>query len=226
MNAQVLPNELLDGLVEIGRKVSSSKLNALIAVNPSCSDGQFMRQLPQFWREIASGIGNGELVALIKALTIVERDVPNCVAGSVSPVIWLFEVLRSRGDDQLDELAEWVLGETSNPFLPWGSSNFGARTVDQFQQRSSAYEQHCAKRAAKEQARQEADRVRIAKTASYNLYGAIRRDDEKAIASLMRKGADPTKTWGDWDQSPLDYARSLGAESILPLLEPKLNSVQ
>ena len=80
------------------------------------------------WGKATKDLRNEEVIALIRGLTIVERELRWC-GGSVSPVIWLFRNLESTVDISIyEELADWILKITHNRFLPFGSNNFGAES--------------------------------------------------------------------------------------------------
>lgn len=213
-----LPEELIASLIEIGKTESFDALGDVISGNGQTRNGQFIRQRSAFWQEIGDALSDEDLAALIKTLTIAERDVQSCRAGSVSPVIWLFRQLAEKtGSDQL-LLAEWILEKSENPYLPWGHHNQGANSLAEYRELATAVADRRADRQVLENARQEAASERIAQKASYSLYGAIRRRDVKAIHALLEKGGDPSKPCGDREDSPLDYAEELGNPAILEAL--------
>ena len=83
-----------------------------------------MRHPFQEWYEIGRRLSRDDLVALIKALTVAERDLPNFCCGSVSPVISLYRFLLDSTQGDFDELRDWVVAHTRNVYLPFGSSRF------------------------------------------------------------------------------------------------------
>ena len=129
-------SDLITELINIGRDEAFEHLPVLIKSSPDHRSGEFMRQLPAFWIGVGDKLSAQEIIALIKALTVAERMVPELKAGSVSPVIWLYRHLRQRFPGEYTELEEWILRETVNNYLPWGTSNHGARSLDEFRRLS------------------------------------------------------------------------------------------
>jgi hypothetical protein len=164
-----IPIILLRRLIEIGESQDFSGLRQLFAEFQPDSVRHFMRQSPQFWYSIADSLSDAELEALIRAITIAERDFPSFGGGSVSGVIWTFRRLEQRKGCSLDALADWILAHTANGWAPFGSSNGGARSLDEL----NAYHHHVAERRA---ARQKAEeRRRLLKTFSQPSAATTRR---------------------------------------------------
>ena len=123
----MLPPLFLRRLIAIGESQEFSGLRQLFAEFPPEKVGHFMRQSAQFWDSVANSLSDVELEALIRAITVAERDLPLFGGGSVSGVIWMFHRLQQRKQAELDELADWILGHTSNDWAPYGRTNHGAR---------------------------------------------------------------------------------------------------
>jgi len=209
-----LPAGLIEYLVELGTSDRYEECGALVERFPSAQSGAFMRLAPQDWYKVADFLSNSELPALIKTLTVVEQQLPNCRAGSVSPVIWLFKKLSERSGGDLSELADWILAHTDNPYLPFGSFNHDARSLRGLRDRSEAAHQHAqARRAAEEQRQLDASKRKAAE-ATRRLFGALRRRDEKAITALLQRGADIHAANED-AQSAIQLAHSLGLSHLL-----------
>ncbi len=187
-------NDLITELIGIGRDEAFDRLPALIGSSPDHRSGQFMRQLPTFWNDIGANLSAQEIIALIKALTVAERKVPEMKAGSVSPVIWLYRHLRQRFPGEYAVLEEWILEEADNDYLPWGTSNHGARSLDEFRRLNEKVAQRKEERQRAEEQRHIDARKRKAQKATHDLVGAIRRKDSEAIVALRRRGADVSAT--------------------------------
>jgi len=209
-----LPAELVEYLVELGASDRYEECGALYERFPDAQSGAFMRLAPQAWYDTADLLSHGELTVLIRALTVLEQRLPNCRAGSVSPVIWLFRKLSEKLGDDLSELADWILAHTDNPYLPFGSFNYGARSLRELRDRSEAAYQHAKARRSAEEQRQLNAKNRKAAEATHNLFSALRRRDEKAIAALVRRGAD-IHAMNDEGQSAIEIARSQGLSHLL-----------
>jgi hypothetical protein len=211
--ARELPSELIKHLIELGSSGRYDECGSLSERFPSTQSGAFMRLAPQAWYDVADALSRDELSALIKALTVVEH-MPNCRAGSVSPVIWLFKRLSERSGDDLSELANWVLAHTDNEYLPFGSYNYGAKSPAELQDRREAAHRRAEACRSEEKKRQLDDMERKAAEATRKLFGALRRRDEKAIAALVRRGAD-IQAKDENGQSAIEMARSLGLSHFL-----------
>ena len=116
-----IPPEFLDFLIAIGE---SGRLDDCLQIPdkfPGLRSGQVMRLHFADWYAVADALETGRLVALIKALTVAERIVPGFKAGSVSAVIWLFRKLAERAYPESGALASWIVANTDNGYLPYGS---------------------------------------------------------------------------------------------------------
>jgi hypothetical protein len=207
-------NDLITELIGIGRDEAFDRLPALIGSSQDHRSGQFMRQSPNFWIDIGATLSAQEIIALIKALTVTEREVPKMKAGSVSPVIWLCKHLRQRFPGEYTELEEWILKETDNDYLPWGTSNHGARSLDEFRRLSSKVAQRREERQRAEKQRHIEAQKRKAHKATHDLVGAIRRKDIKAIIALRHRGADVSAT-DERGKSFFDLAHESGDAKVV-----------
>jgi hypothetical protein len=182
------------------------------------SVGSIVRFSPAPWTASASTLSRDELAALVRALTIAEVILDGWTAGSVSPVIWTYRVFQLKFADQANVLADWVLSRTANEYLPYGTSNFGARSVSQLSLfRKASSERREAVR-NKELQRQLDAQSRRAERATRDLYGAIRRRDLKATTALLLKGANP-RTPNEAGLTPFALSCEIGASEITALFQ-------
>ncbi len=165
-----------------------------------------MRLRPETWYQIADTLSENKIVALIKALTLLEQY-PSFKAGSVAPAIWLFRRLPDANGRV--ELINWILNHTENDYLPFGSSNHGAKSLDDYHHRCEQISERSKARNKAERERQRKAKVRKANEASQRLFGAIRRKDVKAVEALIARGAD-CHAVDESGLTALEYARSLG----------------
>lgn len=180
--------------------------------------GSIMRLSPAPWTASASTLSRVELEALVRALTIAEVILDGWTAGSVSPVIWTFRVFQSKFADQADVLADWVLSRTANEYLPYGTYNFGARSLSQLSLfREASIERREAVR-NKELQRQRDAQSRRAEKATRDLYGAIRRRDLEATTALLLKGANP-RSPNEAGLTAFDLCCEIGASEIAALFD-------
>lgn len=188
MNPEI-PNDFLRRLIAIGESNDYSSLPELFAEFMPRDVCHLMRQGPEYWFALADSLTESELEGLVRAMTVAERDYPSFGGGSVTGTIWVFRRLQQRTHSNLDALADWMLAHTNNPWVPFGSSNHGARSLAELR----ASQQHAVlvrdERAQKEAERQAADAARIARKATHDIFPAIRRNDTKAIQALLLRGA-------------------------------------
>ena len=99
------------------------------------------RLAPRDWEAVAARLDEDQLVALIKGLVTAENVLHWC-GGSVSAVIWTYRSLSQRTDRATsDELADWILKRTGNPYLPFGSQNFSARSLAEYRDASCLHQE-------------------------------------------------------------------------------------
>ncbi len=212
-----MPTVFLQRLIAIGGSEDFSALTQLFVDFPPRTVGHFMRQRPEFWFQIADSLPDTELEALIRSLTIAERDVPEFAGGSVSGLIWTFRRLRERTGRKYDDLANWILAHTANGWAPYGGSNCGARSLAEL---ADVKNRKCGDRAVRQQAIEEhhveAAHHKSAK-ATRDMFAAIRRKDIKAIQALLLRGAriDVPDASGT---TALAYAEACGDGPIRDLL--------
>ena len=189
MEGQAL-NELIEFLVVIGDHERFEDFTELLTRFPQFRSGQLMRLNFSEWYAVADSLESPKLVSLVKALTIVEARVPNCGGGSVSPVIWLFRKLAEREIREIDDVSDWVLRNSQNTYLPFGSFNYGAKSLVEYQLLAQSHAKRTQERLAADALRQEQDAIRKRGKATTNLFGALRRQDTKAVEALLLQGAE------------------------------------
>ena len=208
--------ELIRYLVEIGETERFGNGEQLFARFPLSRSGMFMRLSRHAWYEVASSLDAEQIVALIKTLTVFEQRLPNFCAGSVSPVIWLFSKLPKRSSEDRTSVIDWVLAHTENSYLPFGTHNFGAKSLDEFLALSARAVKNAAARSLAEKNRQLEAKARKATEATHKLFGALRRRDEKAVSALLSQGAD-IHAANEQGQTALEYAQSVGLHQLFTL---------
>lgn len=72
------------------------------------------------WTSAAEGLGEAELISLIRLFTLAEARFAAWESGSNSPVIPLARALKERGAYP-EDLTKWIKNNTDNRFLPYGS---------------------------------------------------------------------------------------------------------
>jgi hypothetical protein len=185
-----IPIDFLEFMISVGETGHFDSCSEIPLRFPHLAGGGVMRLPPQPWYDVAATLEAGRVAALVMALTIAESAVPNFRSGSVSPVTWLFRNLSERKFGGLDQLVNWILQHSSNPYLPFGSHNHGGKSLaDENWLALEAAKRKRERRIAEEARNNDARADKQAK-ATKNLFGALRRGDVKAIGALIIQGAD------------------------------------
>jgi hypothetical protein len=218
-----IPEMLLNKLIEAGKTNDFSQISSLLTTQEQNTYRYIMRLRPEPWLNSAENLNEEELVSLIKCLTIIECNYDGWMAGSVSPVIWLFRKLSSFEPVFLHDVADWVLANTKNGYLPFGTMNLGAKSIVEFTQLKKLSSERRKTRHETEVKRQDLARARKAQKATLALFGAVKRSDIKAVKALIAKGADITAKDSE-NISVTEYAQMKGNKIILELLIPSSSS--
>lgn len=178
-----LTDELLTRLVDIGCREAFDELARVPADFPEVRSGQIMRRPFQEWYEVARRLSCTDVVSLIRALTVAERDLPNFRCGSVSPVISLYRFLLDSSSEDFSDLRGWVLANTQNPYLPFGSMRYQPATLAEYFRLTADHE---ARRRAREQANAEAQALmRAARQQKRDAQAAARLLVRESRAALI-----------------------------------------
>lgn len=77
-----------------------------------------------------------QLVWLFKGLVILEREL-KWIGGSVAGAIWVYKMIQEANLDEDFQIADFGLRNCDNPWVPFGNSYYGKRTItDYFAYRS------------------------------------------------------------------------------------------
>jgi hypothetical protein len=201
--------DLVPQLVELGRTADPSVIGD--AILPEAWDFGFLWKK---WDQVVAGWDAVQVRELIQGLTYFERMF-NRGFGSVPPVANLFRIYASMVEsEERDRFADWILRNTVNDYTPYGTSNHGARSLDELHQKEDARSARKWATASNERARFEDAKSRKIQEASERLPNALRRKDAKAVAALIAKGADPDVV-GASGQSARTIAAELGVSDWL-----------
>jgi hypothetical protein len=216
MNQPLPPNpvqqaiiDLVPLLVELGRTADRSVLGDAELPN-SWEFGVLWKR----WDRVVNGWEATQVADLIRGLTYFERMFDRHF-GSVPPVANLFRIYASMVEsEERDRFADWILRNTVNDYTPYGTSNHGARSMEELDKKEAARFARKQATAAREQARFDEARCQRTIQATERLPNALRRKDAKAVAALVAKGADADAI-GSSGQSAREIARDLGVAAWL-----------
>ncbi len=210
-----MPESGLRRLIDVGRSCDFDCLKLLFSPDEQNSRPALASDHAS-WLLIIESLNSEDLVSLIKALTIGEREFTNWKSGSVSPVIRLFRKLCEVDPSRADVVAKWVLEHTDNPFLPWGTTLTKAESLVEFHEFERAqWERHFERQA--EDREQEEAKQRNAQKRSRNLFVAINSNDVKAVEALINRGAYDKDLVLD-KMTAMELAEMRGNNKIIELL--------
>jgi hypothetical protein len=178
------------------------------------------------WDALTGPLQIEDVVRLAKALTIIEKMF-RWPGGSVAAVIWVFREVARRDNATAQDLADWILARTDNPFVPFGSRNHGARSLcdlhlakEGLAAKRSLVAQREASRASAGQARKaERKRMAVLRMEAQSRSSAIRRAWEPVFLALPP--AEQLRQIAHDTEHPLNYfpveCAGAGAAALLQL---------
>lgn len=126
--------EIIQCLITVGREIECDVTPAERVLTSLRSCSHINRMVLGAWEFETSHLTNSELTALLKGITYVEREL-SWAGGSVAGVVWLFRILRNRSVtmEQIDKTAAWIVENTKNSYIPFGTSvSLGARNYSEY----------------------------------------------------------------------------------------------
>jgi hypothetical protein len=129
-----------------------------IGLEPLIADTVIARLLPfdwinrlhwKDWDSVTKDMAHDQLVFLAKGLVRSEQ-VLKWSGGSVAAAIWVFRMFQSRFPEESDPLAEWMLVNSDNAWVPFGTNRGSARSLPELE--SDRNEKRVRQRANEEDA--------------------------------------------------------------------------
>ena len=122
-----IPEEALQALGALGADAETAaadtglldRLTPFDAVN---------RQHWDVWYAVVDPMDQKAHAAVARGLVIAEEHL-RWSGGSVAAAIWVFRSFQRKYPGAADELAEWMLQHSSNPWVPYGTNRGGARSL-------------------------------------------------------------------------------------------------
>lgn len=127
----MIPTNVVKTLVEIGRSGDPDNLKTAAKLETIGKFDSINREHWRAWNDIINRMPTPDLVALTKGLVLAEHH-HRWIGGSVAAAIWTFSKIQGRDSAIADELADWILPRTHNPWVPYGSRNHGAQSVAEY----------------------------------------------------------------------------------------------
>ena len=161
-----------------------------------------------------------EMVNIVRATILLEeKDRGTFNFGSVHPAILIIKLFRETHPEECDELDTWVIENSTNSYLPWGTMRGLKKSFADLQETRAMQRANVAAQEERQAQEHAAKMERDKAKAQHNIYNAIRRKDVGAIETMIAKGVDLDKP-NDESKSPRAYAEELGDEKVLSILNP------
>ena len=157
----MVSRETIALLIRIGSDADREPINEANGIAEIADRDAINRLGPGSWDSATKDLATADLVNLIRGLTASEL-VHQWIGGSVSATIWTFRILQGRSEQLADELTDWVLARTKNPYVPFGSQNHGAKSLAQYRNLMRARATRARQRLDDEEARKRTAEVEAA----------------------------------------------------------------
>jgi hypothetical protein len=93
------------------------------------------------WSPIMESLDEARSRNLVRGLALGELLL-NWSGGSAASVIWAFQVFQRRFANGSEELADWILRRSENPYAPFGTMRAGVRSISEYRSYLAAKTQH------------------------------------------------------------------------------------
>jgi hypothetical protein len=178
----VIKAQIIEILVRAGREPGFDVSQVPAEMESVRSEDAINRLHWREWDRVTGGMVIEDVIALAKALTVCEERF-RWSGGSVAAVIWVYREVERRDRELAQHLAVWVLARTSNAWVPFGSMNLGARSVEEYRALGAAAAKNKAATACLEGEGAAAGKVRREE----RIRAAVRRQAEQVKATEDRR---------------------------------------
>jgi hypothetical protein len=210
----MIPITTIDELLRIGRSEQLDEPH----VFDSLAHATDLRKLNTVywtdWEAATTSLNDEDMVALIKALTVMDNRV--AVGGSVAGVIWVYNFLERRNPERAHSLDEWIKSRTPNPYADFATRrkwNAGAgdrqkvHQARQDEERRKAVERKAEQLAAQ---MQQSNQARAERTKTLTELQPLRAGER--ILRIAEKGEHPPEYFPEpWANLTNDELRTFGA---------------
>lgn len=197
----MLTTDLVQKIISAG-KVSAGQPEYLAEIKKLRPLGWINQLGPDDWKQATAALEAEDLFPLIRGLTLGERH-HRWPGGSASAVIWVFRELERRSPALAEAAADWVLANTSNPYLPFGFQNRGARSLAEYRKEE---ELRAQRRAAQHECEVRAARERET------------RSRQRQTAASLRRSALRTNIIKAFDKIPLmEQLEMIASDPLYPI---------
>ena len=203
--------EILDRLLDAGRREAFADISCLPELCPHMAIIQLLDKHRNEIVPYAQNLDANDRAALTKSVAVLENQVGG--RGSVTHVQRLLPLL----SDPDRRILDWILRNTKS----YSYYSHDATSIEELDFIKSGIAKRNAEKSERlkiELKEQQENRERKTRTATENLFNAVRRGDIKAVQSLVAKGAD-VKTLAPNGMTLIEFAVSLSRTAIAEELQ-------
>lgn len=117
----------IEALITIG---SQNRFNELDLLN--FKSKSYLNCLTiDLWQQATISCNDSDLINVLKGFILVGRSI-GWQGGSVDGAIWIYRLIQRKGLDPDYSIADWALKNSSNEYVPFGSSYYGERNIEAY----------------------------------------------------------------------------------------------
>lgn len=136
---RTIPGKLISLLIDFGLRPSEGK-RMRDDVEKNANAFKSITSLHwSDWDGTTRLMPDADVIALFRGIILVEQML-GWSQGSVDASIWVFREIHRRNVTCKDEIADWALANTNNPYIPFGTQNFGAHSLAEYWRRSEEHQ--------------------------------------------------------------------------------------
>jgi len=175
-----IPVHIVKALLALGEASSDADMESLIReLDPFHREAHSIGRAA--WVEMANSMEPAEFRSLIRGVVRAE-ELGKWYGGSASIVVTLFRAYQNKRQPDEEELAEWVMRNSSNDYAPFGSMRCGARSLEELRALNTRVSER-KRSAANEEKRRAEEGVQKRKDA---VQRHERRMENQALATANR----------------------------------------
>jgi hypothetical protein len=137
----VIPKSVLNDLITLGKLSESEKTERNQIFNQLKPFDRCGRTHANAWISATEKLNVEQLSSLARGLVFAEESLPGWNGGSVSGVIGIFQAYQKKAPINSDELANWILQNSTNNYVPYGVNRLQTKSVAEFEEYRKAKEQ-------------------------------------------------------------------------------------
>jgi hypothetical protein len=124
----VIVTKDIEDLISLGSKIENLNNELLFSFKKR---DYVNRQNIDTWNNLVRDVSDNDLILIFKALVTLERKL-KWIGGSVAGAIWIYRIIIQRHLDNDYKIADYGLKNCDNPWVPFGGSYYGKRTIGDY----------------------------------------------------------------------------------------------